>query len=118
MSLPIHPPVAPLQLTRVATPTPGVRPASTGGVAGTAPAEGPREVAGSAFAEQLEQLMHTVDATQKQAEVASTDFNEGRSDDIHGTMLALSRADVTFRLAASVRNRVLDAYREVTRMGG
>lgn len=62
--------------------------------------------------------MNTVDATQRQAEVASSAFEAGRSDDIHGTMLALSRADITFRLAASVRNRVIDAYREVMRMGG
>jgi len=87
-------------------------------VGSTRPTGEPREVAGSAFAEQLNELMHTVDTTQKQAATASADFNEGRSDDIHGTMLALSRADVTFRLAASVRNRVLDAYREVMRMGG
>jgi len=118
MSLPIQPGVQPLQLTRVDAPTRASRPGTVGGVGGASQTEGPREVAGSAFAEQLSELMHTVDATQKQAAVATTNFNEGRSDDIHGTMLALGRANITFRLAASVRNRVLDAYREVMRMGG
>lgn len=118
MSLPIHGPVAPLQLARVDAPTPRVTPTNIGGVGRPSTADEPREVAGSAFAEQLSELMHTVDSAQKQAETASADFNEGRSDDIHGTMLALSRADVTFRLAASIRNRVIDAYREVMRMGG
>ena len=32
-------------------------------------------------------------------------------------MIAMQKADISFRLFASVRNRALEAYREIMRMG-
>jgi flagellar hook-basal body complex protein FliE len=72
----------------------------------------------SGFTERLADAVRATDAEQKRAEAASTALAEGRSDDLHGTMLSLQRADVSLRLAANVRNRAIEAYREVMRMGG
>jgi len=72
---------------------------------------------GAAFAETLQKFVSEVDGTQKTAEAKSTAFAEGRSDDIHGTMVSVQQAEITLHLLANVRNRVLDMYREVMRMG-
>lgn len=69
------------------------------------------------FAERLGDAVRATDLEQKRAEAASTALAEGRSDDLHGTMIALQRADVSLRLAANVRNRAIEAYREIMRMG-
>ena len=69
------------------------------------------------FGDRVRELVESVDHEQKVAEVAANDFAEGRSNDIHGTMIAQQRAEVSFRLLASVRNRALEAYREIMRMG-
>jgi flagellar hook-basal body complex protein FliE len=39
-----------------------------------------------------------------------------RETGIHETMIALQKADISFRLLLQVRNKVMDAYREIMRM--
>jgi flagellar hook-basal body complex protein FliE len=53
----------------------------------------------------------SVDADVKMQEVAA-----GRNKDLHGAVLAMEKADVQFRLLTQVRNKVIDAYREIMRM--
>lgn len=50
------------------------------------------------------------------AETAATEFASGKSDDIHGTMIAVSQADIQLRLVGSMRNRIVEAFNEVWRM--
>jgi flagellar hook-basal body complex protein FliE len=40
----------------------------------------------------------------------------GKAKNIHETMLAVERADMSLKLLMQVRNKLLDAYREVMRM--
>lgn len=58
------------------------------------------------------------EANQKisQGQAAGEAFAAGATDDIHGTMLALSQADIELRLVGSVRNKVIDAFYELWRM--
>ncbi|MDQ4504069.1 flagellar hook-basal body complex protein FliE [Sinomonas sp. ASV322] len=42
----------------------------------------------------------------------------GNLDDIHRATLAATRAQVTFELAAAVRNKGVDAFNEIMRMQG
>ncbi|MGB0679245.1 MAG: flagellar hook-basal body complex protein FliE [Polyangiales bacterium] len=69
------------------------------------------------FAERLEQMVGSVNQAQLQAEHAAGELAAGRSDDIHGTMLQMRRADIRFRLLATARNRAIEAYHEIMRMG-
>ncbi len=79
---------------------------------------GASEASGApSFGERLGQLVGEVDAMQKAADRAATEFAEGRTHDIHGTLVTLGKADVAFRLLGAVRNRALEAYREIMRMG-
>jgi flagellar hook-basal body complex protein FliE len=51
-----------------------------------------------------------------QAQQASAEFAAGKVDDIHGTMLTLSKADIELRVFGNVRNRIVDAFYELWRM--
>ncbi|MEM7605038.1 MAG: flagellar hook-basal body complex protein FliE [Myxococcota bacterium] len=82
----------------------------------TAPSEA-AESPSANFAETLSDFVSDVNASQESAESASADFADGRSDDIHGTMIKLQEADIKLRLLGNVRNRALEAYREIMRMG-
>ena len=110
-----------LELARQLARSPRVSPTSdaSAGVAqvATQATETTQPSEGSAFAEALGDLARDVNHSQHVAENAATDFAEGRSDDIHGTMIKLQEADVKLRLLGNVRNRALEAYREIMRMG-
>ena len=75
------------------------------------------QVAGPTFAEQVANFVGGVDQTQKSAEHKAEEFAVGHQNDIHGTMIAVEQAEISLHLLANVRNRVVDLYREVMRMG-
>lgn len=77
----------------------------------TKPIEGPT------FADHLAGFVAGIDKTQKTAEHTAEEFAVGHHNDIHGTMIAVEQADISLHLLANVRNRVVDLYREVMRMG-
>jgi flagellar hook-basal body complex protein FliE len=37
----------------------------------------------------------------------------GLSDDLHGTMIAVKEADISVKLVASIRNKLLDAFNDL-----
>ena len=45
-----------------------------------------------------------------------SDFAAGRSDDIHGVMLAASKVGIEMKLTTTIRNKVVDAFYELWRM--
>ena len=49
-------------------------------------------------------------ATQKAEALAS-----GAIDDVHGTMISVKEAEISVRLAGTVRNKLLDAFQELWR---
>jgi flagellar hook-basal body complex protein FliE len=50
------------------------------------------------------------------ANAMAKDIAEGRSDDIHGTMIELSKASIETRLAVNVKDKIIDAFYEIWRM--
>ena len=72
---------------------------------------------GTSFAEQVQDVLEEVNASQVSAENAAEAFASGERNDMHGTMIALEQADITLRLVSNVRSRLVEAYREVMRMG-
>lgn len=71
---------------------------------------------GGNFAEMLQSSFEQVNLHQTQADQAIKELVAGKSKNIHETMLAIERADASMKLMMQVRNKVLDAYREVMRM--
>jgi flagellar hook-basal body complex protein FliE len=85
------------------------------GPTGISPVGG--EGAGSDFSATLREALNEANANQARAETASHDYATGKQNDLHGTMITMTEADISLRLVANVRNRVIEAYREVMRMG-
>lgn len=76
----------------------------------------PAGVGGGNFADILRNSVEQVNTHQAQADTAIKELVAGRSKNIHETMLAIERADSSLKLMMQVRNKVLDAYREIMRM--
>jgi flagellar hook-basal body complex protein FliE len=51
-----------------------------------------------------------------QADQAILDLATGTGDSYHGALLRIARSDLSFRLILEIRNRLTDAYQEITRM--
>jgi flagellar hook-basal body complex protein FliE len=71
---------------------------------------------GGDFLTYLKQAVGEVDALQQNVgqEVKQL-VGEGKGD-LQETIIAMERADVSFRLMMQIRNKVLDAYQEIIRM--
>jgi len=71
---------------------------------------------GDIFGEMLSTAAAQANQRLNQAQAAGEAFAAGSTDDIHGTMLALSQGDIELKLVGSVRNKVIDAFYELWRM--
>ena len=74
------------------------------------------EPAGAGFGDILAEAISSANQSAHTASHAASEFAAGRRDDIHGTMLALSKADIELHLVGTVRNKVMDAFYELWRM--
>ena len=74
------------------------------------------EVAKNNFGSYLKDALGEVHELQgKASEAIQQMVGEGKGD-LQDTMIALEKADVSFRLMMQIRNKVLDAYQEIMRM--
>ena len=74
------------------------------------------EAPGTQFIEMLRTEINKINDLQVYSDDASKALVTGETGDLHGTMLALTRADLSFRLMTQVRNKALDVYHEMMRM--
>lgn len=72
---------------------------------------------GPGFAALLEQALAEVNALQRRAEAAAQDLAAGRAQDTTAAVVALEQASIAFQFALAVRNRLLEAYQELMRLG-
>jgi len=81
------------------------------------PAEPGRPAAnGVAFGDVLKDSLAQVDRLQHDADHAIRDLASGGTTTLHDTMLAVEKAELSFRLMMQVRNKIVEAYQEVLRM--
>lgn len=69
-----------------------------------------------AFGEMLKQAVTEISQLQNSADKAITSVQLGQSGNIHEAMIAIEKADISFRAMMQVRNKILEAYQEVMRM--
>jgi len=69
-----------------------------------------------AFGDVLKQAVTEINQLQNSADKAITGVQLGQSGSIHEAMIALEKADISFRAMMQVRNKILDAYQEIMRM--
>ena len=68
------------------------------------------------FGQMLDQSLDQVNQHQKEADRAIKELVAGRNKNVHETMLTLERADASLKMMMQVRNKVLEAYKEIMRM--
>ena len=68
------------------------------------------------FADLFWNALDKVDDLQHQADHSVRELAAGRQKDIHQTMIAMERAEISFELMMKVRNKILAAYEEIMRM--
>lgn len=72
--------------------------------------------AAQSFAESLKNSINQVNDQVLNADQKMSALASGKSDDIHGTIIALEKADISIKLLSAIRNKVIAAYQEVSRM--
>jgi flagellar hook-basal body complex protein FliE len=87
-----------------------IQPAMSGAASAAAGAAG-----APTFAETLEKSIAEVNDLKVQADKAIEDLATGQNGDLQGTILALEKADISFKLMMEVRNKIVSAYQEVMR---
>lgn len=70
----------------------------------------------TSFQDMLSNAIKNVDSLEKASEDYSVKLASGQLDNIHEAMIAAQKADVSMQYMIQIRNKVLDAYREITRM--
>ena len=81
------------------------------------PASAPAQKTGQvSFAETLGQALGSVDKMQVEADDQASKVAMGGGN-LHEMSLALEKADISMRLAVKVRNKLVEAYNEIMRMG-
>jgi flagellar hook-basal body complex protein FliE len=68
------------------------------------------------FSSTLEDAMGKVQELQSDADQKVQALLDGNGQDIHGAMIAVQKADLSFQLMMQVRNKIVSAYQEVARM--
>jgi flagellar hook-basal body complex protein FliE len=91
-------------LSRVPSQLPEVTPAGPAARPGTA-----------SFADALGQALGQVEALQQAGDAQAESAALGQGN-LHEMVMALEKADVSMRVAAKVRTKLVDAYQEIMRM--
>ena len=80
--------------------------------------QAPTEAApgGVPFAGVLTGVLSGNAAAYRNSEAAVQALATGETQDLHSVSLAVAQADLSFRLILELRNRLADAFQEVTRM--
>jgi flagellar hook-basal body complex protein FliE len=84
---------------------------------GLSPSGKPTPQTGSvSFGRLLEGSMDRVNQLQKEADANINNLAGGNQTDIHQTMIAVEKADVSFELLMQIRNKLIGAYERIMRM--
>ena len=82
-----------------------------------APGVTPGATPGASFGKILKDSLAQVNQLQHEADGAIESLATGGTATLHDTMLAVQKAELSFKLMMQVRNKIVEAYQEVVRMG-
>jgi flagellar hook-basal body complex protein FliE len=80
------------------------------------PPEKGEKNSGASFNDILKDSMQRVSDLEKDANKQVESLTKMESQDVHNTMIAMEKADLSFHLMMQVRNKIISAYEEVMRM--
>ena len=64
------------------------------------------------FSQVIKDAIHKVNRLDKEADRSIMDLLKGKGD-VHETMISLQKVDISMRLLLTIRNKAIDAYKEV-----
>jgi len=73
------------------------------------------KVEGSSFGDVLKKSIGEVNDIQKAGEKAMEDMATGQVKDLHQAALAIDKAEMSMKLMLEVRNKAINAYKEILR---
>ncbi len=76
---------------------------------------GEKQGEGKNFSSVLRDAIEDINKLQLRAEDAITKVQLGNTTSVHEAIIALEKADISFRAMMQVRNKILDAYQEIMR---
>ena len=68
------------------------------------------------FREVLDSAMDDMNNLQGQAQETVAQVLSGNGSDVHSALIAVEKADLSFQLMMQVRNKIVSAYEEISRM--
>lgn len=71
----------------------------------------------ASFKDVLTDALSNVDEAYKISDQQIQKVISGEVQDVHTAMIAMQKADLSFQMMMQVRNKLVDAYHEVMRMG-
>ena len=77
--------------------------------------EGTSKTEGPSFGEVLKQSIEEVDDLQKKGQEAMADIATGQVKDLHQAAMAINKAELSMKMMLEVRNKAINAYKEILR---
>ncbi len=74
------------------------------------------EGGGGSFVDALKESINKVNTLQGEADMAIKGLVKGETKNVHDTMIAIEKANISFNMMIQVRNKLLAAYEEIMRM--
>jgi len=71
---------------------------------------------GQSFGDLLAGQLEQIENTQAQADQLTQDLVVGNTEDLHSVLIAAEEARITLETAVQVRNKAVDAYKEIMNM--
>jgi flagellar hook-basal body complex protein FliE len=71
---------------------------------------------GGGFGATLKNALYKVDQLQQESDASTSQLVQGDRQDIHNVMIAVEKADIAFQLMMQVRNKIVNAYQEVSKL--
>lgn len=68
------------------------------------------------FSEMLKNAVNNVNEAQLNSDLKTSQLARGGNVELHEVMIASTKANITLQATLEVRNKVIDAYKEVMRM--
>lgn len=72
--------------------------------------------AGGGFGDTLKDAIREVNDLSDNSNQKVTELVQGDRQDVHNVMIAVEKADIAFQLMMQVRNKIVNAYQEVSKL--
>ncbi len=76
----------------------------------------PAEKASDSFADVLQSSLSKVNDLQMEKDAMVTSFASGETQNVHELMITMQKAGLAMNMTAAVRNKVMEAYKELSHL--